>query len=59
MTSGLAHAGLLVLLALWSVALPQALHRGDLVTLTGDGFAGGASITISFHSTPDSRSSST
>ena len=30
----------------------QALHRGDLVTLTGKGFAPRASITISFHSNP-------
>jgi hypothetical protein len=28
------------------------LHRGDLVTLTGGGFAADASIIISFHSTP-------
>jgi hypothetical protein len=30
----------------------QTLHRGDLVTLTGTGFAPHASITISFHSNP-------
>ena len=35
-----------------SLPLRQTLRRGDLVTLTGAGFAAGASITISFHSSP-------
>jgi hypothetical protein len=35
-----------------SSSLLHPLHRGDLVTLTGAGFAAGASITISFLSQP-------
>jgi Galactose oxidase, central domain len=34
------------------VATHHVLHRGDLVTLSGAGFRDGATITISFHSTP-------
>ena len=33
-------------------ATHHVLHRGDLVTLSGTGFRAGATVTISFHSTP-------
>ena len=35
-----------------SVSPVHTLHRGDLVTLTGSGFANGASVTIWFYSQP-------
>ncbi len=31
---------------------PHHLHRGDLVTVSGQGFSPGAAVTVTFHSTP-------